>query len=124
MRLVMAALLLSAQITPAVAQEAKPKFPYGVDSWVVNSGWGVDVLQLTVTSTAFDMNIASITLNRGNCEVLENKVVDGRFVLPTYPQTLKFGLKKVFWTQANCVPLEMVISTVEGGKFTLTFKSN
>ena len=124
MRLTMTAALLTAMLVPASAQESKPKFPYDVDHSVISTGWGTDVLQLTVTSVAFDMNIAGIVLNRGNCQILESKIVDRRFLVPQYPFMLKYGLKRVFWTQANCVPLDMVISTVEGWKFTLTFSRN
>jgi len=59
--------------------------------------------------------------DRGNCQILENRVINNRFVLVAFPLTLKFGLKRTFWSQANCVPREMIINTVEGGKFTLTF---
>lgn len=124
MRLTLALLFIASMNVPSLAQETKQKFPYDVDHTVISTGWGTDVLQVTVISLAFDMNIAGIVLNRGNCQIFENRVVDRRFVAPKYPFTLKYGLKRVFWTFPNCIPLDMVISTVEGGKFTLTFRSD
>jgi hypothetical protein len=120
MRLIIIGLLLGTILPGAHAQEKAP-FPYKVEYFVIGSGYGADVLQLTVTSIVFDMNISGITLNRGNCQIFENKIINNRFVNVTFPQTLKFGLKRTFWSQANCEPREMIINTIEGGKFTLTF---
>ena len=120
-RKVLTALFLCASVFPADAQEKTAPFPYTAEYYVIATGWGADVLQLSVLPTVFDMDVSSIILNRGNCQVLENRVVDNRFVLVAFPQILKFGLKRTFWSQANCVPREMIISTIEGGKFTMTF---
>jgi len=128
----LAAWLLAAVSVDSVRAEDKP-FPFKVSSSSEATGWGFNVLSVTVTPLD-DMSVTNIIVNRGNCHLFESHVVPynvtnnapnngvrATLKALSYPMQMKFGLKDTFWTEANCELRQVEFVTADEHKWILNF---